>query len=119
MSQKKKVLITFLGNLNYDTRCKNLFDTLSTNDFEVEFIGFDWLTSDFIESHGKISIYKLKKSFLSISFYLKFSASYLLKFSLKNHCETIKRLYLCSRQVLHNQLLLNPPGRERSKGKRS
>lgn len=72
MSQKKKVLITFLGNLNYDTRCKNLFDTLSTNDFEVEFIGFDWLTSDFIESHGKISIYKLKKSFLSISFYLKF-----------------------------------------------
>jgi len=29
----------------------------------------------------------------------------------------IKRLYLCSWQVLHNQLLLNPPGRERSKGK--
>ena len=72
MSQKKKVLITFLGNLNYDTRCKNLFDTLSANGFEVEFIGFDWLTSDFIESHGRISIYKIKKSFLSISFYLKF-----------------------------------------------
>ena len=46
-----------------------------------------------------------------------FWASYLIKFSLKNHCTTIKRLYLCTRQVLHNQLLLNPPGRERSKGK--
>ena len=72
MSQKKKVLIAFLGNLNYDTRCKNLFDTLSANGFDVEFIGFDWLTPDFVESSGKISIYKLKKSFLSISFYLKF-----------------------------------------------
>ena len=31
----------------------------------------------------------------------------------------IKLSYLCIRQVLHNQLLLNPPGRERSKGIRS
>jgi glycosyltransferase involved in cell wall biosynthesis len=72
MSTKKKVLITFLGNINYDTRCKNLFDTLSANNFDVEFIGFDWLTKGFKESHGKISIYKLKKGFLSIPFYLKF-----------------------------------------------
>ena len=68
----KKVLITFLGNLNYDTRCKNLFDTLSTSSFEVEFIGFDWLTKNFVEINDKISIFKLKKGFLSISFYLKF-----------------------------------------------
>ena len=46
-----------------------------------------------------------------------YSASYLLKFIIKNHCEKIKSVYLCSRQVLHNQLLLNPPGRERSKGR--
>ena len=72
MSSKKKVLITFLGNINYDTRCKNLYDTLSANNFDVEFIGFDWLTKDFVETRGNISIFKLKKGFLSISFYLKF-----------------------------------------------
>jgi len=72
MSQKKKVLITFLGNLNYDTRCKNLYDTLEANNYEVEFIGFDWLTKEFSESRGNISIFKLNKGFLSISFYLKF-----------------------------------------------
>ena len=72
MSLKKKVLITFLGNINYDTRCKNLFDTLSANNFEVEFLGFDWLTKEFSETQGDISIYKLKKGLLSISFYLKF-----------------------------------------------
>lgn len=72
MSSKKKVLITFLGNMNYDTRCKNLFDTLSANNYDVEFIGFDWLTEEFKETYGKISIVKLKKGFISLSFYLKF-----------------------------------------------
>jgi glycosyltransferase involved in cell wall biosynthesis len=72
MSPKRKVLITFLGNINYDSRCKNLFDTLSANNYDVEFIGFDWLTEGFKETHGKISIIKLKKGFLSIPFYLKF-----------------------------------------------
>ncbi|MBT8379703.1 MAG: glycosyltransferase family 4 protein [Ignavibacteria bacterium] len=72
MSSKQKVLITFLGNINYDTRCKNLYDSLLVNDFEVSFLGFDWLTKDFKETHGEVSIYKLKKGFLSLSFYLKF-----------------------------------------------
>jgi glycosyltransferase involved in cell wall biosynthesis len=72
MSSQKKVLISFLGNINYDTRCKNLFDTLTVNGFDVEFLGFDWLTKDLKESRGRISIYKLKKGFLSLSFYLKF-----------------------------------------------
>ena len=72
MSSKKKVLITFLGNINYDTRCKNLYDTLNTNGYEVEFLGFDWLTKGFVEEQGEISIYKLKKGILSIPFYLKF-----------------------------------------------
>jgi glycosyltransferase involved in cell wall biosynthesis len=72
MSPKRKVLITFLGNINYDTRCKNLFDTLSANNYDVEFIGFDWLTEGFKETRGKISIIKLKKGFLSIPYYLKF-----------------------------------------------
>jgi glycosyltransferase involved in cell wall biosynthesis len=68
----KKVLITFLGNINYDTRCKNLFYTLSANNYDVEFIGFDWLTKDFHPSGGKFNIHKLRKGFLSITFYLKF-----------------------------------------------
>ncbi|MGB5528569.1 MAG: hypothetical protein WBQ32_01255, partial [Ignavibacteriaceae bacterium] len=72
MSSKKKVLITFLGNINYDTRCKNLYDTLSASGYEVEFIGFDWLTKGFVETRDDISIFKLKKGLLSISFYLKF-----------------------------------------------
>ena len=72
MSSNKKVLITFLGNINYDTRCKNLYDTLSANNYEVEFLGFDWLTDGFQETRSDISIIKLKKGFFSIFFYLKF-----------------------------------------------
>ena len=79
MSSKKKVLITFLGNINYDTRCKNLYDTLSTNNYEVEFFGFDWLTKDFVESTGTITVKKLKKKFLSIPFYFKFAWNLKLK----------------------------------------
>ncbi len=73
MSSKNKVLITFLGNLNYDTRCKNLFNTLKVNDYEVEFLGFDWLTKDFEPVEGEVTIYKLHKGILSLSFYLKFA----------------------------------------------
>ena len=72
MSSNKKVLITFLGNINYDTRCKNLYDTFSANNFDVEFLGFDWMTEGFSETQGDISIFNLKKGFLSLSFYLKF-----------------------------------------------
>jgi len=72
MSSKNKVIITFLGNLNYDTRCKNLYNTLKVNGYEVEFLGFDWLTKDFEPVEGDITIHKLHKGFLSLSFYLKF-----------------------------------------------
>jgi len=72
MSSNKKVLITFLGNINYDTRCNNLYDTLSANNYDVEFLGFDWLTDGFTETRGKVSIIKLRKGFLSIPYYLKF-----------------------------------------------
>jgi len=73
MSSKNKVLITFLGNLNYDTRCKNLYNTLKVNGYEVEFLGFDWLTKDFKPVEGDVIIHKLHKGFLSLSFYLKFA----------------------------------------------
>jgi len=72
MSSNKKVFITFLGNIDYDTRCYNLYNTLKVNGFDVSFIGFDWLTKDFKPIQGKITIHKLQKGFLSLSFYLKF-----------------------------------------------
>ena len=72
MSSNKKVFITFLGNIDYDTRCHNLYDTLKVNGFDVKFIGFDWLTKNFKPVKGKITIHKLHKGFLSLSFYLKF-----------------------------------------------
>lgn len=69
----KKVLITFLGNINYDTRCLNLFESLQKNNFNVEFIGFDWLTENFSSSFkDKKTIYKLSKKKFSLFFYLKF-----------------------------------------------
>jgi len=72
MSSNKKVLITFLGNIDYDTRCYNLYNSLKVNGFDVSFTGFDWLTKDFKPVQGKITIHKLQKGFLSLSFYLKF-----------------------------------------------
>lgn len=68
----KKVLITFLGNIAYDTRCNNLFNTLISKGYDVEFIGFDWLTENFSAVKGKKTVYKLSKKTLSIFFYLKF-----------------------------------------------
>ena len=72
MSSNKKVLITFLGNIQYDTRCYNLYNTLKVNGFDVSFTGFDWLTQNFKPVRGEITIHKLQKGFLSLSFYLKF-----------------------------------------------
>ncbi|AFH48972.1 Glycosyltransferase [Ignavibacterium album JCM 16511] len=72
MSEKKKVLITFLGNINYDTRCNNLFDSFTSKGYDVDFIGFDWLTENFASVKGKKTVYKLSKKSLSIFFYLKF-----------------------------------------------
>ncbi|MGB5849437.1 MAG: glycosyltransferase [Ignavibacteriaceae bacterium] len=72
MSSNKKVLITFLGNIDYDTRCYNLYNSFKVNGFDVSFTGFDWLTEDFKPVHGEVTIHKLHKGFLSLSFYLKF-----------------------------------------------
>lgn len=80
MPDKKKVLITFLGNIDYDTRCNNLFYSLTAEGYDVDFIGFDWLTENFSSIKGKKTIYKLSKKPLSLLFYLKFYS--LLKFKI-------------------------------------
>lgn len=72
MSKQKKVLITFLGNIDYDTRSFNLFDSFRLQGYDVEFVGFDWLTNDFKQKDGKQTVYKLSKSKFSLLFYLKF-----------------------------------------------
>jgi glycosyltransferase involved in cell wall biosynthesis len=77
---KKKALITFLGNINYDTRCFNLYNSLIDSGYEVEFVGFDWLTEGFESVKGPKTIYKLTKKFPSILFYLKFFS--ILKYNL-------------------------------------
>lgn len=66
-----KVLIGFLGNINYDTRCKNFYESFEKLNYEVSFIGFDFLTKGFIPINGKISVYKLEKK-NSLLFYLRF-----------------------------------------------
>lgn len=85
MADKKKVLITFLGNIDYDTRCNNLFNSLSDKGYDVEFIGFDWLTENFSTIKGKKSIYKLSKRPLSLFFYLKFYTILKLKLLTKKY----------------------------------
>jgi glycosyltransferase involved in cell wall biosynthesis len=80
MSSNKIVTIAFLGNINYDTRCYNLFNSLQQKGYDVNFIGFDWLTENFKTQKGKISIYKLYKGFFSLFFY--FSFIYRLKWKL-------------------------------------
>jgi glycosyltransferase involved in cell wall biosynthesis len=68
-----KILISFLGNLNYDTRTFNFFDSLNAENHDVYFVGFDWLTEGFQTFQSEqIKIYKLVKARYSILFYLKF-----------------------------------------------
>ena len=74
----KKIVIGFLGNLNYDTRTFNLFNSLSSKGHQVQFIGFDWLTPGFKTIiKNNVSVKKLSKTKLSLFFYLRFFISQL------------------------------------------
>jgi len=72
MSSQQIVTIAFLGNIDYDTRCLNLFNSLKQKGYDVNFIGFDWLTENFWAQKGKKNIYKLHKGFLSLTYYFNF-----------------------------------------------
>ena len=72
MSSQQIVTIAFLGNIDYDTRCLNLFNSLKQKGYDVNFIGFDWLTENFSAQKGKKNIYKLHKGFLSLTYYFNF-----------------------------------------------
>jgi glycosyltransferase involved in cell wall biosynthesis len=68
----KSVLIVFLGNIHYDTRASNFYETFTRKGYKTRVISFDWLTENYKTEKGKVSVYKLKKR-SSLIFYLKFS----------------------------------------------
>jgi glycosyltransferase involved in cell wall biosynthesis len=70
--QEKTVLILFLSNFNFDSRASNLYTSLCERGYKVRVVSFDWLTKGFKTKRGEISVYKLHKGFLSLTFYLKF-----------------------------------------------
>ena len=86
--KNKSALILFLGNINYDSRCMNLYKSLKDRGYDVKVVAFDWLTEGFVSLKDDISIYKLRKKNLSLTFYLKFSAvlTYRLMFSRYSIC---------------------------------
>ncbi len=86
--KNKSALILFLGNIKYDSRCMNLYKSLKERGYEVKVVGFDWLTEDFESVKDEISIYRLRKKNLSLTFYLKFSVvmTYRLLFSRYSIC---------------------------------
>jgi hypothetical protein len=65
----KRVLISFLGNINYDTRAANLCHSLRDDGLFVDTLSFDWIER---EVGGEIPVIKLDKSKSSLFFYLKF-----------------------------------------------
>lgn len=70
---KSGITLAFLGNINYDSRCRNLFNSLRQAGFDTSFIGFDWLTENLNSVNEKnIYVKKLTKK-ISIVFYLKFA----------------------------------------------
>ncbi len=76
----KSVLITFLGNIHYDSRTSNLYKSLKQKGYSVKVVSFDWLTEGFKTKKGEISVYKLHKGFLSLTYYFKFA--FLMKYHL-------------------------------------
>lgn len=69
---KKSICIAFLGNAFNDTRVSNLISSFTQEGYNVKVISFDWTTPNFQTVRGDISVFKLAKSRISISFYLSF-----------------------------------------------
>ncbi len=73
MKKNRRVVIAFLGNFNYDSRCLNLYHSFSQRGYDVKVTSFDWLTTNFKEQKGDVSVHKLEKK-SSLIFYLKFAS---------------------------------------------
>ena len=70
--KENKVIITFLGNANQDSRVVNLIESLLNLNYKVQTISFDWKTENFKSQIGKTNIYILDKSKSSLKFYFTF-----------------------------------------------
>ncbi len=73
MERQKKVCIAFLGNALHDSRIVNLTNSLKEDDCKVSVIAFEWFISAQSFSDETYKIFKLKKSSLSVLFYLHFA----------------------------------------------
>lgn len=69
MIKNKKIIIAFLGNIHFDSRCFNLFHSLSKENY-VKFLGFEWVNRK-IESNENIIVKKINRK-NSILFYLNY-----------------------------------------------
>jgi len=67
---KKKILIAYLGNPDFDTRIKNLCYSFSKNNFQISVVGFESENRS-ITKNETSTVYKLQRK-PSVKFYLKF-----------------------------------------------
>ena len=70
--QEKTFYIAFLGNVQYDSRCRNLIHSLQEKGFRVSVVSFEYRNASFKKTVGDISIYPLSKRSSSFFFYVKF-----------------------------------------------
>jgi glycosyltransferase involved in cell wall biosynthesis len=71
-----RIAIAFLGNIHYDTRSFNLFNSLESKGHDVRFIGYDWETPGFHSLNTPyIRVIQLRKTRFSALFYLRFAVS--------------------------------------------
>lgn len=70
--QRRTFYIAFLGNVQYDSRCRNLIQSLKNHDYEVSAVSFEYRDASFKKVAGDISIYPLSKQISSAIFYAKF-----------------------------------------------
>lgn len=69
----KTILILFLGNFYYDSRSSNIYKSFCDQGYKVKVVSFDWMNKGIKTKRGDITVYRLNKRLLSISFYLKFA----------------------------------------------
>lgn len=68
----KTALIIFLGNINYDTRASNLYQSLHKLKFNVSVISFDWLKRENLNQNENFKIFPLKRGKFNFFFYAKY-----------------------------------------------
>ncbi|MBN1780267.1 glycosyltransferase [bacterium] len=87
-----RITIALLGNIHFDTRTTNLMRSLNQRGHGSVFIGFDWLSDDFIPARDQsIRLHRLKKHRISPLFYLCFAV-----ILIRELCKRRSDIYLAS-----------------------